>query len=120
MVHLVVTAVPWSPKYVNYTTREKQKHVEVHKQTWYLEESPLSHMAARILSSVEEKCELAGHNRKKNKSDQKFIIHCKEKIKSKKSSVIKNISEKKRGNKSVLVSTTDRGRTNGLKYRKRH
>lgn len=39
---------------------------------------------------------------------------------SKKSSMIKNIPEKERGNKSVLISTMDRRRNNGLKNKKRH
>lgn len=34
--------------------------------------------------------------------------------------MIKNIPEKERGNKSVLISTMDRRRNNGLKNKKRH
>lgn len=49
MIHLIVTAAFWGPKDVNYITREKREYVDMYKQTWYLEESPLSHMAARIL-----------------------------------------------------------------------
>lgn len=52
MIHLVVTAASWGPEGMNYIAREKQKYVEVCKQMWYLEESCLSHKAARILSRL--------------------------------------------------------------------
>lgn len=83
MIHLVVAAASWGPKDVNYIRREKQKYVQICKKMWYLEESPLS-QAEFCLDwdvTVEEKCEVTGHNRNKNKSDQKFITHYKERIK---------------------------------------